>query len=401
MTKSASGGHGAPGRRRRGRCRRGVPVREPLGPAIVLGKRTDDPQLSGRMREARLQHERALDGAASTGVATTAIPADAGTTTGASGSRSARGDAARRSGSSEPPPVSCSPMGASPVPTTSPSPRAEQPARSRRASSGSQRHPDAAPAAASFALVPGLDVVRDARERGIRLRGRAPALLARRTSAVQERATAISGPRSASHSDSTEPVTSHSTTAPTSGHDHREDREAARGGVGGSGGSVSGSSTNSSGSGRGGGRRTARSQRSRAPATRPSAWQPRPVEKRGQLAGCGGPGVHGDVEHDDRDVVTAAVLERGIEHGRHRVRGIRVLVQEVLDAVVGELFREPVRADHEAVAIDDVEPDVVGRRALARPHGARDDVAVRVVLGLFGAQAARRRRAPGRPNGRS
>ena len=69
------------------------------------------------------------------------------------------------------------------------------------------------------------------------------------------------------------------------------------------------------------------------------------------------------------------------------VGGIGVLVEEMLDAVVGELLREPVRADHEAIAVDDIEAHVVGRHALARPDGPRDDVAVGVVLGLFGAEA--------------
>ena len=121
-----------------------------------------------------------------TGVATTAIAPDAGTITGASLTIRAR----RRSAvlrSSEPPPESCSPVGASPVPATSPCPRDET---ARQISSVSARNP----------ATSGCCARRRARSRSCRaaisssMRASAAsvtlcrprALLARRPSAVQE-----------------------------------------------------------------------------------------------------------------------------------------------------------------------------------------------------------------------
>ena len=287
MTRSASGGHrcalrddgeAAAGRR--------VPVREPLGPAIVLGERSDDPQLSGRMRKTRLQHESAHDRCRERQASpTTAIPPDAGMTTGASVTIRAR----RRS--AEAPVVRAAARRA--AARSAPRPcrpqvrrrGRQQSARSPRGSSGIRRHRDAAPA---VAVVP--RSCRTSMSSASRASAASVAAAVRRRSLRAARlpsrndATAMSGPRSANHSDSSDPVTSHSTTAPTRGTTDRE-RSGRRPGGGGRFERQRERLVDErrARSGREASRRRTRRPVKRAAGAEATAWQPTSVEKRGQL----------------------------------------------------------------------------------------------------------------------
>ena len=60
---SLSGGTVSPGSdERESQSRRGPAVRQALGPGVLASQRPDDPQLTGRQRQAELQRERPLNG---------------------------------------------------------------------------------------------------------------------------------------------------------------------------------------------------------------------------------------------------------------------------------------------------------------------------------------------------
>ncbi len=218
------------------------------------------------------------------------------------------------------------------------------------------RHPDGAPSVAGAPRR-----VADATSRDTRSRAAAASTPARRRSRRAPRpasstvAIAISGPSAANSSANTEPVTRQSTTAP-----------------------IRGTVEATIGSGGRGGRRP-RGRKSQSigltgiirivgePVRVDDSWAKWGAlvhwtcvghSCRRERADLWSGGRQASTVEDSTssttigDVVAAAVLERGLEHRRHGRRRVGVLVEEMPDAVIRELFGETVRADHEPVAGD-------------------------------------------------